>query len=199
MTQKFLPYLSELNRQKKATLQITLDVILLITSFLGAIFVRLESLDSVGQLPLWRAFSSSVLITLLVFWRLGLYQVVISFLTGKVLVLIGKGVVVAGISLYAAGLFFDVNLPRSVPFIFAVLAFLSIGGLRFAARKYFRNPNNLNKRPVIIYGAGEAGLQLLNALFHGNEFSPVAIVDDDLSLHNLDIGALRVYSPKKAR
>ena len=92
---------------------------------------------------------------------------------------------------------FDANLPPSVSFIFAVLAFISIGGLRFAARKYFRNPNNLNKRPVIIYGAGEAGLQLLNALFHGNEFSPVAIVDDDLSLHNLDVGGLQVYSPEK--
>lgn len=197
MTQKFSDYFSKLNRQKKTTLQITLDVSLLTVSFLGAIFVRLESLDFVKQLPVWGAFFSSVLVTLLVFWGLGLYQVIVRFLSGKVLVLIGKGVVFAGISLYAAGFFFDANLPQSVPFIFAVLAFLSIGGLRFAARKYFRNPNNLNKRPIIIYGAGEAGLQLLNALFHGNEFSPVAIVDDDLSLHNLDVGGLRVYSPKK--
>ena len=195
--QRFSDYFSKLNRLKKTTLQITLDVVLLIASFLGAIFVRLESLDSVGQLPLWGAFSSTVLVTLLVFWGLGLYQTVVRFLTGKVLVVIGKGIAVAGISLYAVGLFFDANLPRSVPFIFAVFAFLSIGGLRFAARKYFRNPNNLNKRPVIIYGAGQAGLQLLNALFHGNEFRAVAIVDDDLSLHNLDVGGLRVYSPEK--
>ena len=197
MKQKLQNYFSKLNRQKKTTLQIALDVVLLINSFLVAIFVRLESLDSIGQFPLWGAFFSSVLITLLVFWRLGLYQVVVRFLTGKVLVVIGKGVVVAGISLFSAGLLFDANLPRSVPFIFAVLAFVSVGGLRFAARKYFRNPNNLNKRPIIIYGAGEAGLQLLNALFHGNEFSPVAIVDDDVSLHNLDVGGLRVYSPEK--
>jgi FlaA1/EpsC-like NDP-sugar epimerase len=50
---------------------------------------------------------------------------------------------------------------------------------------------------VIIYGAGEAGLQLLNALFHGHEFAPVALVDDDLSLQNLGIGGLRVYSPDR--
>jgi FlaA1/EpsC-like NDP-sugar epimerase len=194
---KFLDFFSKLNRRKKITVQITLDVVLLIVSFLGAIFVRLDSLDFARQLPIWGAFFLSILVTLFVLWRLGLYQVIVRFLTGKILVLIGKGVVVAGISLYAAGLFFDANLPRAVPFIFAVLAFLSIGGLRFAARKYFRNPNNFNKRPVIIYGAGEAGLQLLNALFHGNEFSPIAIVDDDSSLHNMDVGGLRVYSPKK--
>lgn len=197
MTQKFSAYFSKLSRQKKSTLQIALDALLLTVSFLGAIFVRLESIDTGGQLPLWGAFSLSVLATLLAFWGLGLYQVVVRFLTGKVLVVIGKGVVVAGISLYAAGLFFDANVPWSVPFIFAVSAFLLIGGLRFAARTYFRNPNNLNKRPVIIYGAGEAGRQLLNALFHGNEFSPVAIVDDERSLHNLDVGGLRVYSTEK--
>lgn len=197
MMQKFLNYFLKLNRQKKTALQIILDISLLTVSFLGAIFIRLESLDFVKLLPVWGAFFSSILVTLLVLWRLGLYKIIIRFLTGKVLVLVGKGVVVAGISLYAAGLLFDANLPPSIPFIFAVLAFLSIGGLRFAMRGCFRNPNNLNKRPVIIYGAGQAGLQLLNALFHGNEFSPVAIVDDDLSLHNLDVGGLRVYSPKK--
>ena len=195
--QKGSGYFSKLHRRKKITLQIILDVILLTVSFLGANFVRLESLDFVMQLTIWLAFFSSALATLLVFWVMGLYQVIVRFLTGKVLVLIGKGVVVAGISLYTAGLIFDAGLPQSVPFIFAVLAFLLTGGLRFVARTYFRNPNNLHKRPIIIYGAGGAGLQLLNALFHGNEFIPVAIVDDDVSLHNLDVGGVRVYSPKK--
>ena len=195
--QKFSDYFSKMDRQKKITLQISLDVISLTFSFLVAIFVRLESLDFVRQLPIWGAFFLSGLVTLLVLWRLGLYQVIVRFVTGKVLLLIGKGAVVTGVSLYAAGLFFDANLPLSVPFIFAVLAFLSIGGLRFAVRGYFRNPKNLNKRPIIVYGAGEAGRQLLNALFHGNEFSPVAVVDDDLSLHNMDVGGFRVYLPEK--
>lgn len=104
---------------------------------------------------------------------------------------------VAAISLYAAGSVLDASIPRSVPIIFAVFAFLSVGGLRFAALTYFRSLNHLNKRPVIIYGAGEAGLQLLNALFHGHEFAPVALVDDDPSLQNLGIGGLRVYSPDR--
>ena len=103
----------------------------------------------------------------------------------------------AAIYLYSVGLFFDSGIPRSVPIIFAVFAFLSVGGLRFATRTYFRNPNHLNKQPLIIYGVGEAGLQLVNALFHGNEFAPVALVDDDLSLQDLCIGGLRVYSPDR--
>jgi FlaA1/EpsC-like NDP-sugar epimerase len=121
----------------------------------------------------------------------------VRFITDNILVIVGKGALVAAISLYAAGLLFDAGLPQSVPIIFAVFAFLSTGGLRFAARTYFSNPNHLSRRPVIIYGAGEAGLQLLSALFHGHEFAPVALVDDDPSLQNLGIGGLRVYSPDK--
>ena len=33
--------------------------------------------------------------------------------------------------------------------------------------------------PVIIYGAGEAGAQLVNALRYSTEFEPVAFVDDN--------------------
>lgn len=103
----------------------------------------------------------------------------------------------AAVVLYLTDLLFEAEIPRSIPIIFAVLAFLSVGGLRFIARIFFRAPNNLNKRPVIIYGAGEAGLELLNALTHGYEFTPVALVDDDLSLQNMRVEGVRVHSPER--
>jgi FlaA1/EpsC-like NDP-sugar epimerase len=197
MRRHFFTYLPRLNRQNKIILQSTADITLLTASFLAAIFARFESLEVAMQFPVWGAFFSSTLATFLVFWRLCFYQVVIRFLTGKILVILGKGVVVAGISLHAAGLLFDANLPTIIPFVFAIFAFFSIGGLRFAARKYFLGPDNLNKRPVIIYGAGEAGRQLLNALFHGKAYIPVAMVDDSPSINNLIIGGLEVYPPSK--
>ena len=86
------------------------------------------------------------------------------------------------------------DIPRSVPVIFGVLAFLSLGGLRYLARGYFRGTLKLQKQPVIIYGAGEAGLQLQNALLHNYEYSPMAFIDDDPSLQKLTVGGLRVYS-----
>ena len=193
----YIEHFSILSRRNKIALQLALDTILLAISFLGAMLFRLESLDFVGQPAIWGAFLSSITATLLAFWGLGLYRVVVRFITGRILIIISKGAVVAAISLYATGTVFDASIPRSVPIIFAVFAFLSVGGLRFAARTYLRNSNHLNKRPVIIYGAGEAGLQLLNALFHGHEFAPVALVDDDPSLQNLGIGGLRVYSPDR--
>jgi FlaA1/EpsC-like NDP-sugar epimerase len=46
---------------------------------------------------------------------------------------------------------------------------------------------------VIIYGAGDSGLQLLNSLFHGREYAPIALVDDDKRLQGLFVGGMRVY------
>ena len=54
----------------------------------------------------------------------------------------------------------------------------------------------MSKRPVVIYGAGEAGLEVLNSLFHGRDYTPVAFIDDDRNLQGLTIGGLPVYSPQ---
>lgn len=47
---------------------------------------------------------------------------------------------------------------------------------------------NLSRIPVIIYGAGSTGRQLQQSLYQGNEFYPVAYVDDDLSLQGYMLG-----------
>lgn len=49
--------------------------------------------------------------------------------------------------------------------------------------------------PVLIYGAGASGRQLQLALNQGQEFMPVAFVDDDPSLRKMVIQGMNVYSP----
>ena len=196
---RYIAELFKLSRSTKVGLLLVLDTFLISLSFISAMALGLESLDFAMQPAIWGSLISSIIATLLAFWSLGLYRVVVRFITGKILVTVGMGALVAAISLYAAGLFFDVSLPRSVPIMFAVFSFLLVGVLRFVARTCFRTPNHLNRVPVIIYGAGEAGLQLLNALFHGREYVPVALVDDRHSLQDLSIGGLRVHSANKIR
>lgn len=193
----YTSHLSTLSRRRKIALQLSMDAILIVSSFLGAMLFRLESTDFLIQKDVWAAVLTSVLFALVAFRFLGLYRALIRFLTGKILIIVGEGAVIAAIALYGAGLLFDAGIPRSVPFIFAVFIFLSVGGLRFIARTFFRTPNHANKRPVIIYGAGEAGLQLLNSLYHGYDYAPIALVDDDPNLRNLVVGGLRVYAPDR--
>ena len=184
-------------------MQIVMDLVLMIGSFLGAMLFRLESTAFLARPEVWQALAITVLVALLSFRIFGLYRALVRFITGRILISVGQGACVAALTLYGSGLALDAGLPRSVPVIFAVFTFLSVGGLRFIVRSLFRNPHHLHKRPVIIYGAGESGLQLLNSLFHGKEYAPVALADDNPALQNLTVGGLKVYAsdqiPRLAR
>jgi len=194
----FFDYAFKLSRGKKIALLFFVDAALLALSFMCAMLLLFESLSLKGQTAELAALLFSIMATLLAFWGFGLYRVVVRFVTGKIFVLVAKGAIVAATSLFVAShFFFDANIPWTLSIMFSVFSFLFIGGLRFAARAYFRKPNNSQKQPVIVYGAGEAGLQLVNALFHGQKFSPVSLVDDEPSLQNMIIGGLRVFSPDK--
>lgn len=191
----YIRRLSQLNRTTKSAIQVTADAIFVLLSFVAAVLVRLENLAILGKPQVWYALFATVAITLLAFRMLGLYRTMVRYLTGKILLTVGMGAVLSAVLLTVMGLIFQAGLPRSVPVIFGIFVFLWVGGARFGARKLFRNSTQLIKRPVIIYGAGESGLQLLNALFHGREYAPVALVDDNPRLQNLSVGGLRVYSP----
>lgn len=175
--------------------QLTLDGALIVQAFILAMVIRLERLDFLAKPEVWITVFVASGITLFAFRYLGLYRALVRYITGKILISIGKGAAISAVSLYAVGLVVDAGLPRSVPIIHGVLVFLSVGGSRFVARTFFRNPHQISKKPVIIYGAGEAGLQLLNSLFHGRDYAPVALVDDDPSLQNLAVGGLGVFAP----
>ncbi|EET48630.1 nucleoside-diphosphate sugar epimerase/dehydratase [Thalassobium sp. R2A62] len=50
---------------------------------------------------------------------------------------------------------------------------------------------------VLIYGAGQTGVQLATALGHDNAMMPVGFIDDNPTLNNLTVAGLRVYSPAR--
>lgn len=190
-----IKYLAGLSRRRKIAIQLVLDASFIALSFVAAMAFRLESFQFLERTQIYPAILLVIAVTLISFHYLGLYRALVRYVTGRVLVQVGEGAVISAATLFVAGIFLDAGLPRSVPFIHAVFVFLSVGGLRFIARQIFRNPTHSSKRPVIIYGAGEAGLQVLNSLFHGRDYRPVALVDDDPALQHLTIGGLGVFAP----
>ncbi len=192
---RFTSYLEGRNRRSKVQLQVAADTFLIAASFLAAMTLRLESVQFLLDVNVLGTALLTAILTVWLFWGLGLYRNLVRCVTGGVLLTVGKGALISVLLLYASSLLLDVGLPRSVPLLHAVLVFLTVGGLRFFARQVFRKPDQVGKRPVIIFGAGEAGLQLLNALYHGRDYQPVALVDDDKTLQNLTIGGLPVHSP----
>ncbi|MCP4301345.1 MAG: polysaccharide biosynthesis protein [Gammaproteobacteria bacterium] len=61
------------------------------------------------------------------------------------------------------------------------------------AARMFLNRRNRNREPVVIYGAGAGGAQLTEALFIGDDYLPVALVDEKSALHGTRIQGLKVY------
>lgn len=192
----YFKYSSTFGRRQKVALQLIADCGLITLCFLAAMTIRLESLDWVSNQEIWAPLAISEGIALASLWFAGLYRSLMRFVTGKILVSIAKGVAAFAIALFISSSLLSAGIPRSVPIISAVLMLLVISGLRFIVRQLFRQPIQVAKKRVVIYGAGEAGLELLNSLFHGRDYAPMAFVDDDSSLQGLTISGLHVYSPK---
>lgn len=185
--------LSQLGRTQKVTIQLLCDALVVIAAFVAAMILRLEENAFQARLEVWLALGVALITTLFSLHIFRLYKTLIRFVTGKILIPIAKASLAGSLALLLASLALDAGVPRSVPIMFGVMVFLGVGGLRFIARTLFRQPIQRHRRPVIIYGAGEAGLQLLNSLFHGKDFAPVALIDDAKSLQGLIISGLRVY------
>ncbi|MCU0526331.1 MAG: polysaccharide biosynthesis protein [Elainella sp. Prado103] len=95
------------------------------------------------------------------------------------------------------------TLPRSLPFLDAILSILLLGGLRFSIRLRERF-NQRQERGnhwcdrVLIVGAGNAGIALVQEMQRNPHlgFRPVAFIDDDPSKLNLRIGRLSVVGDR---
>ncbi len=55
--------------------------------------------------------------------------------------------------------------------------------------------DRLSEKRVVIYGAGDAGIQLASALRVSKEMQPIAFIDSDSSLHGTYLGGIKVLHP----
>ena len=51
-----------------------------------------------------------------------------------------------------------------------------------------------NKKNVLVYGAGEAGRQLINSLKTNSKYKVVGIIDDNIKLTNKVLLGIRIHS-----
>jgi FlaA1/EpsC-like NDP-sugar epimerase len=189
----------ELSRPIKRLIQVSADLVLIASSFALAMALRLGDLSFVGDLRLWAAVGASAVATIMTFEALGLYRTMVRFVSAEVLRIIIAGVSAATVTLFLAAFLLDAPLPQTAPGIYAALLMLSTGGARFIIRLMFRRPDRNARRPVIVYGAGESGRQLVNALDHGHDYRPVAILDDDERLQGSMIAGRPVHAPDEAQ
>ena len=165
-----------LPRLHKRLVSVSVDALALSFALWASFALRLDEslwLPNRGQLLVT---ALTVVFTLGVFVRLGLYRAIVRYMSDRAFLTIIMGVGISALLLIMLGYILQVQVPRSVPVIYAALAFIFVGGSRMSVRMLVHHTSNRGKECVAIVGAGETGAQLAKALQQGTEYHPVVFI-----------------------
>ncbi|EFV8963878.1 TPA: polysaccharide biosynthesis protein, partial [Shigella sonnei] len=175
---------------------ICIDVVMVIFSFWLSYWLRLDEQTAFLSAPMWFAAAILTIFTVFIFIRIGLYRAVLRYVSAKIMLLIPVGILASTLSLVVISYSLSIMLPRTVVGIYFLVLLLLTSGSRLLFRMIL-NYGVKGSAPVLIYGAGESGRQLLPALMQAKEYFPVAFVDDNPRLHKAVIHGVTVYPSDK--
>jgi len=169
---------------------------MILTALVCAFYVR-DDLSKWLSSELYYSVAITLVVSIFIWSRIGLYKAVIRFIDTKALSVIFVGAIISGTVLVLSSYFLKTVMPRSIPFIYTTLVLLLVGGSRLMIRGLINTQNSHAKIPVVIYGAGSAGRQLAFSLHHGAEFHPVAFIDDKPELQKMTVAGLKIFKNSK--
>lgn len=188
------------NRKFRSTLIFIYDLFAVVVAWIGSYLLRFNFDVSavLSHNPItWMLLV--LLVTQYVACRLvKLYRGMWVFASVLDLMRVFKAVLVSFFVLLALAAFVrnDNLIPRSIVVLYPVLLLFLMGGARFAWRiykEYLNYGRGIGKgRPVVVIGAGTAGAMLVRELDRTQEWSVVAILDDDRTKWGLEILGCRV-------
>jgi FlaA1/EpsC-like NDP-sugar epimerase len=148
-------------------------------------------------------FLIAPIIAIPIFVRFGLYRAIIRYIG-----FVAMWAIIKAVSLYTLvfGLFILLSgfsgVPRSVILINWLVVVLLVGSTRALGRWWLTGSFNIagqgeSRSNVVIYGAGDAGVQIAAALRNSPNLKPVAFIDDNKALQGRHIDGYRVYPFRK--
>lgn len=190
----FIRSILNASRAKKRIITLFIDSMFILAAFWLALIVRLDSFEPLQRLDNWLLLAVLIPVSLYTFISLGLYRAVLRYMNSQAIWAIVLGTVITTVSLVLIAFIMGVNIPRTMPFIFAWLCLLTVGGARVLVRAIIGKMTTNKKESVIIYGAGSAGRQLATALGAGPEYFVSAFIDDDVTKHGSIIQGIPVIN-----
>jgi FlaA1/EpsC-like NDP-sugar epimerase len=194
-----------LSRTVKRLISISVDFVSLIVSMWFAFSLRLGEFYQPPPEQIW-IFILAPFIAIPIFIKFGLYRAIIRYISFDALGTVVKAVVLFSL-IYALIILMSGDLagvvPRTVFAINALILLLIVGGTRMFARWLFNHQALIRSEvldnfrfipPVLIYGAGTAGVQLASALSVSRRMRPVAFIDDNETLHHHRVAGVTVFS-----
>ncbi|MCF7521788.1 polysaccharide biosynthesis protein [Neisseria sp. ZJ106] len=192
-----LDTLLSLPRSVKKTFFVIHDTVMIFAAFWFTQSLKADYSDEWLQTANWAAFASTTFFTIWIFVRLGLYRAVTRFVSVRVLTTAFFGSVLSTLIFFLSVFVFEQRLRLALPVVYFLLLVVLVTGSRMMLRTVLSERHHRNMSPVIIYGAGRSGRQLLEAIKQVKEYSAVAFADDNPTLQHTVIYDLAVYAPNE--
>jgi FlaA1/EpsC-like NDP-sugar epimerase len=193
-----------LGRGAKRWIFRVIDLFIFAISIYVAFVLRFDLFDALNWIPRYRTQLYLLFpIKLIFFWVAGVYRPVLRY-TG--LEFLGTAFIASigstGLLALSGFLLVITPLPRSVIILDSIITLILMVSTRLTIRWMVYNAvvesnDDSDRERVIIYGAGEAGSQLAQALSNQTQYNVIAFVDDDFQLQKQSIHGVKVYAPAK--
>jgi FlaA1/EpsC-like NDP-sugar epimerase len=198
-------WLVELDRYPKRAILAVSDFILFNLALWLALSFRLGVLFVPPNWQMFLVLIAAPFIGIATLFQMRVYRMVTRFMGTRGITLtavaVGLSALYWGLLVYFSGIY---SVPRSVVVLYPVLATALIWLSRQIAGSLLRGagveiPKHISDgiRTVLIYGAGNTGVQLLEALEASGGYRPVAFVDSRRTLARQYVSGLRVFSPER--
>ena len=198
MVHNLLLYMIGLSRIKKQIFQIFCDVIFFLTSFLLALVIQNEPIIDFMSANVWFILTLAVIVNLSTFSILGLYRTVIRYISTESIKYVGIGILNSAVCIFIFSQILEIKISINIILVFCLLLFLLSFGTRTFLKQIYTNSLQKNKKSIAIYGAGNAGLQILNAISGGSDYSTKIFIDDNENLIGRRISGINIYSMSQA-
>lgn len=188
--------LLELPRPQKRIISILFDSIAIGLTITLAVAMRENGLPHFEKFRVneYLVFLSTIFFSIFIFSRIGLYRAILRYMSSDAIQTVLIGSVLSTVVFAAATLLTRAEFSRGSVILYFLLILVTVGGPRFFVRRFIQIHVKQGKESVIIFGAGSAGRQLASALALGNEYTPVAMIDEDPTLYRSKIHGITVFS-----
>ena len=188
--------LQNLQRIHKQLIMAFVDIFTLVLALWLAFVLRLGD-----PLPLDYIFSSWWIftlpfITIFLFIKLGLYRAVLQYIGIKIILTTFQATTIACLIVGFFMMFFEnqISLDQFFPFFgFIINIFVITSRFLFKAYLYSWDSFISLRKKTLIYGAGDAGVQLVESLKKSSIYLPIAFIDDDTTKQGTIINHLEVF------
>ena len=187
-----------LPRPIKRLVVIVIDVFVAMASVWAAFYLRLDQVGTPQNQQIY-VYLLAPLLAFPIFIRFGLYRAIFRYTGMAALASTAKAVGIYGMLFFGALLFFNWDsVPKSIGLIQPLLFMLLVGATRAIARFWLADWSSKLRHTegrLLIYGAGEAGVQTASALGVGQRFVLLGFIDDHKTKIGRSINGVDIMAP----